>query len=240
MSLRRRSPVSTDSAGLVRARLQGMIARGDLPANGRLPTERELCESMGIGRRAVRSALETLLAEGLIWRKQGKGSFAGQAPDKTQVLAAEIVGETNFAEVMDARICIEPTLAAMAARHALPADIERMRNLARRTLETTDPKSTELWDGALHRLIARTARNKPLLTAFSMIDEIRSNERWRELRSRARSVETLRVSDTEHHAVIDQIEAGQPQAAEDAMRSHLTTLATNLERILNPDSRGPS
>lgn len=231
--LRRRLLVN-DSAIAVRARLQVVIEKGGLPADGRLPTERELSESMGISRRAVRSALESLLAEGLIWRKQGKGTFAGQAPDKTQVLAAEIVGETNFAEVMEARLCIEPTLAAMSARHALPADIERMRNLAHRTVEATDPDSIELWDGALHRLIARTARNKPLYTAFSMIDEIRSNESWRGLRSRARSRETLKISDQEHHAIIDQIEAGSAENAEAAMRSHLTTLANNSKRILNP------
>ena len=109
-----------------------------------------------------------------------------------------------------------------------------MRNLALRTVEATEPQSIEIWDGALHRLIARTAFNKPLLTAFSMIDEIRSNEIWRELRSKARSLETLKISDQEHHAIIDQIEAGNPQGAEAAMRSHLTTLANNLKRILNP------
>ncbi len=223
-----------DSANTVRARLQAVIERGRLPADGRLPTERELSESMGVGRRAVRVAMESLLAEGLIWRKQGKGTFAGQPPDKTQALAAEIVGETNFAEVMEARLCIEPTLAALAARHALPADIERLRNLAHRTVHATDPDSIELWDGALHRLIARTARNKPLFTAFSMIDEIRGNEAWRGLRSKARSLETLKISDTEHHAIIAQIEAGNPDGAQTAMHNHLTTLATNLKRILNP------
>ena len=230
----RRNIIATDSTTVVRARLKGLIEKGGLPMDGRLPTERELSESMGVGRRAVRNALESLLAEGLIWRKQGKGTFAGQAPDKTQVLAAEIVGETNFAEVMEARLCLEPTLASMSARHALPADIERMRNLARRTLEAKDPDSIELWDGALHRLIARTARNKPLFTAFSMIDEIRSNASWRGLRSKARSLETLKISDGEHHTIIDHIEAGNPQDAEAAMRCHLTTLASNLNHILYP------
>lgn len=234
MNSRRKSPVFAESAGIVRARLQGMIRNGSLPTDGRLPTERALSETMGVGRRAVRNAMASLLADGLIWRKQGKGTFAGQPPEMTQVLAAEIVGETNLTEIMDARLCIEPTLAAMAARQALPADVERMRNLARRTIEATDPESIELWDGALHRLIARTANNKPLLTAFSMIDEIRSNDRWRGMRSKARSLETLKVSDVEHHAVINQIEAGNAEGAEAAMRSHLTTLACNLKRILTP------
>ena len=224
-----------DNASLVRARLQVMIEKGLLGADGRLPTERFMVTTLGVGRRAVRAALEALEAEGLVWRKQGKGTFAGQPPDPTQVLAAEIVGETNVMEVMEARLCIEPALAAICAKHALPADIERMRNLARRTVEALDPDSIELWDGALHRLIARTAGNKPLLTAFSLIDEIRGNLNWRGLRSSARSLETLKVSDHEHHVILNAIEAGNPALAEAAMRSHLSTLAQNLKRILSPD-----
>lgn len=231
----RRNPVVTDSANVVRARLLAMIEGGALPADGRLPTERDLSDSMCIGRRAVRSALESLLAEGLIWRKQGKGTFAGQPPDKTQLLAAEIVGETNVAEVMEARLCIEPVLAAMAARHALPDDIDRMRNLAQRILQAGDPDSIELWDGALHRLIARTARNKPLLTAFSMIDEIRGNPDWRGVRQKARSMRSLQDRTVEHVEIINRIEAGDAPGAEAAMRKHLTTLADNLNRILSSD-----
>ena len=150
----RRNSVVNDSANFVRARLLALIEGGSLPADGRLPTERELSEGMDVGRRAVRAALESLLAEGLIWRKQGKGTFAGQPPDKTQLLAAEIVGETSVVDVMEARLCIEPVLAAMAARHALPDDIDRMRNLAQRILQAAEPDTIELWDGALHRLIA--------------------------------------------------------------------------------------
>ncbi len=229
----RPDPLIKDNASAVRARLLGLIERGGLSSDGRLPTERELSESMGVGRRAVRSALDSLLAEGLVWRKQGKGTFAGQAPDKTQALAAEIVGETTFAEVMESRLCIEPKLAAMAARHAQPQDIDRLRSLAQRTVEASDPDSIELWDGSLHRLIARTACNKPLFTAFAMIDEIRSNEAWRDLRSKARSLETLKISDGEHRAIIDRIAAKDTQGAEAAMRHHLTTLANNLRRIPN-------
>ena len=168
-----------DNASLARARMQGVIDEATSSAAGRLPTERDLAASLGVGRRAVRRALEALEAEGLIWRKQGKGTFAGQPPQPTQGLAAALAGETNVIEVMEARQCIEPALAAMCARHAVPSDIERMRNLARRTVRATDPDAIELWDGALHRLIARTARNKPLLTAFSLTDEIRGvAESW--------------------------------------------------------------
>ena len=235
MAARELNGGAEDNASLARARLQTLIEKGLSGVDGRLPTERNLAATLWVGRRAVRSALEALEAEGLIWRKQGKGTFAGQPPHPTQVLAAEIVGETNVMEIMEARLCIEPTLAALCAKHALPADIERMRNLARRTMAVSDPDSIELWDGALHRLIARTAGNKPLLTAFALIDEIRGNQNWRGLRSNARSLETLKVSDHEHHAILDAIEAGDAVLAESAMRAHLSTLAQNLKRILSPE-----
>lgn len=235
MSAPRRISAVNDSANFVRARLLALIEGGALPSDGRLPTERELSEGLDVGRRAVRTAMESLLAEGLIWRKQGKGTFAGQPPDKTQMLAAEIVGETNVVDVMEARLCIEPVLAAMAARHALPDDIDRMRNLAQRVLQASEPDSIELWDGALHRLIARTAKNKPLLTAFSMIDEIRGNPDWRGVRQKARSMRSLQDRHAEHVAIIDRIEAGDGPGAEAAMRRHLTRLADNLKRILTPE-----
>lgn len=224
------------SAHAVRASLLHAISRDGLAATGgRLPTEREICQTMGVSRRAVRRALESLEAEGLIWRRQGKGTFAGQPPAPAQQLAAGLVGETTFAEVMAARLCLEPCLAGMAARRALPADIERMRNLAQRAVACDDPESVELWDSALHRLIARTAANAPLLAAFSMLDEIRGNAAWRSLRARARSMKTLQVSDREHTAIIDAIESGQAERAEAAMRAHLTTLSENVRRILAPD-----
>jgi DNA-binding FadR family transcriptional regulator len=135
---------------------------------------------------------------------------------------------------MEARLGIEPVLAAMAARRALPTDIDLMRNLATRIVQAGDPDSIELWDGALHRLIARTARNKPLLTAFSMIDEIRGNPEWRGVRQKARSLRSLQDRNAEHVEIINRIEAGDAPGAEAAMRKHLTILADNLNLILSP------
>jgi GntR family transcriptional repressor for pyruvate dehydrogenase complex len=223
---------SDDSVTALRARLQTLISRGRFGTDGRLPTERELSEMAGVSRRTVRRALEALEAEGLLWRRQGKGTFAGLPPDPTQALAAEIVGETDFLEVMQARLCIEPTLAAMAAQRARPEDVDRMRDLARRTAEATTSDSRELWDGALHRLIARTAGNRPLLAAFSMLDEIRGNDAWQHLRDRARSVVTLRDNHVAHEAIIAAIAAADADAASAAMKAHLTVLAENLSRIL--------
>ncbi|MGC9369695.1 MAG: FadR/GntR family transcriptional regulator [Paracoccaceae bacterium] len=226
---------AADNSSLVLRRLRHMVANGEAGPDGRLPTERELSETLGVGRRAVRRALEALEAEGLVWRRQGKGTFVGQPPDPTGVLAAEIAGETRVSEVTEARLYIEPALAGLCAARAKPDDVRRMRLLAERIHQTADPDGAELWDGALHRLIARTAGNRVLLTAFSLLDEIRSSEAWRVLRQKARSGETREIYHTQHTALIDCIEAGDVVGAEEAMRAHLNTLSAKMDRVLNEE-----
>ncbi|KGB82672.1 MAG: FCD domain-containing protein [Pseudomonadota bacterium] len=222
-----------DNSSLVLRRLRLMIAGGDVGPEGRLPTERELSEKLGVGRRAIRRALEVLEAEGLLWRRQGKGTFIGQPPDPTGVLAAEIAGEARVSEVTEARLYIEPALAGLCAARAKPDDVRRMRQLANRIIETTDPDSVELWDGALHRLIARTAGNRVLLTAFSLLDEIRASEAWRTLREQARSGNSVDLYHSQHMRLIDHIEAGDVIGAEEEMRAHLNTLSDCIGRVLD-------
>ncbi|WP_216366910.1 FadR/GntR family transcriptional regulator [Halovulum dunhuangense] len=212
--------------------IRRLIETGQIDGDGRLPTERELSASLGVGRRAVRRALEALEAEGLIWRRQGKGTFAGQPPDPTGTLAAEIAMDADPLSVMEARLCIEPSLAELCARRATADDVAKMRHLAVRTAQADDSDSAELWDGALHRLIARTAGNRLLLTAFSMLDEVRMGEEWQRQRHRARTPETIAFYDRQHVAIIDAIEARDGQRARDAMAEHLRILSERLRQSL--------
>lgn len=207
----------------LRHQLLELIKSGDIDPDGKLPTERALANRFGVSRRFVRQALDALEAEGLVWRKQGKGTFAGQPSDPMGDLAAKITGETNALEVMEARLCIEPELAALCAQRMRPDEVARLRMLAQRQLEASDAQAIELWDGSLHRLIAQCARNRPLLTAFSLLDKIRSNPDWVAVRSKGRDGASLQVTHNEHLAIIEAIAVGHPQAARTAMRDHLET-----------------
>lgn len=56
-------------------RIRGNIEAGIWAVGCRLPSENELCEEFGVSRITVRKALECLTEEGLLSRKQGKGTF---------------------------------------------------------------------------------------------------------------------------------------------------------------------
>lgn len=212
-----------------------MVEQRQLPADGRLPTERDLAAELGTARRTVRRALDRLESEGLIWRRQGKGTFAGQPPDPTEALAAELVAEVDPLVAMEARLCIEPAIAELCARRATAEDVARLRQIADRVAAPADANSAELWDGALHRLIARIAGNRIMLTALTLIDEVRVGQGWQEKRHRARTPETMALYVAQHRAIIDAIEARDGARAAGAMKAHLTSLSENLRRSLGED-----
>ena len=95
----------------------------DLGEDGRLPPERELAETLDIGRTVLRKALATLQGEGVVWRHVGKGTFMGERPIDNISDINALVLRTNPTEVMAARLAFEPEIARLAAANATGAQI---------------------------------------------------------------------------------------------------------------------
>ncbi len=67
-------------AGFVADQLRRWIADGNLPVGGRLPTEPELAARYAAGLNTVRRAVATLVAEGVVVRRQGSGTYVASLP----------------------------------------------------------------------------------------------------------------------------------------------------------------
>ena len=223
--------VSNSSVAL--ERLRALLDEEGDRAEWQLPTERDLAARIGVGRRAVRRALEVLEAEGRIWRHQGKGTFAGQRPPVQPHLIASLADRTSPLEVMEARLQIEPALARLAALKASPDSIAALRRIERKTAASMDSDGHELWDSAFHRHIAETAGNGLLLALFDCIDRIRQSPSWRRLREAARKRIRLRAYTSQHGEIVAAIARHDGAAAEAAMRRHLLALQANLEAAMH-------
>jgi DNA-binding FadR family transcriptional regulator len=217
-----------DNSSLALERLRAMLR--DIPATGdnKIPTERGLAEALGISRRSVRRALEVLEAEGLVWRRQGAGTFAGPRPD---TLAEVQTPEANFSEVMEVRLRVEPQLAQLAALRASSTAVARMRDILARLETTDDADGRELWDSALHREIARAAGNPFFLMIFDSIDRARLDDTWRAVRERARSRANLALYARQHRELVDAIALHDPVRAGEAMRAHIMALNDGILRL---------
>jgi GntR family transcriptional regulator, transcriptional repressor for pyruvate dehydrogenase complex len=239
-----RSPVPTapgeegNNSVFAVERLRDFLRTYDIPADGRLPTERQFSEIFGTGRRAVRRALEALESEGLISRRQGSGTFFGQpASHEMEPLP---VSATDFVEIMEVRLRLEPQLAQLAAMRAKPEHVARMHALAAKIAQSHDADERELWDGMLHRLIAQAAGNRLFLSLFDTVNRIRQDESWRAIRERARSSSnSLEKTTYQHMRIVEAIGRHDPVAAGEQMREHLLMLQELLIRQTSLDGEIP-
>lgn len=115
------------------------IEAGELAPGDRLPAERELSEVLGVNRMTLRRALRMLESQGLLTRRQGKGTYV--ADPKIERQAGRLVsftrgmqqrGFTPGAQVV--RFEERPVEASLAALLRLPIaapvyDIQRLRSL---------------------------------------------------------------------------------------------------------------
>ncbi|WP_443070243.1 FCD domain-containing protein [Sulfitobacter sp.] len=100
--------------------------------------------------------------------------------------------------------------------------------MAQRQVEAEDRQATELWDASLHRLIAQSARNRHLITAYAILDPIRSSADWMAIRARSRNYASIQVSNNERMVIIEAIGPGHVDAARQAMRDLLETRSNSL------------
>src|SRR5690242_7056935 len=117
---------SRDGARRIRDYIASATSDGKLAPGGRLPTERELAKRFAVPRNAVRRTLAQLEAEGAITRHVGRGTFLAGAASRDGQIETDSVSHTSPAELMEARLRIEPALAELIVTNATPADFERM------------------------------------------------------------------------------------------------------------------
>ena len=96
-------------------RLKNDVVAGVYPAGGRIPSEQVLCDTYGVSRVTVRKAMLDLVQEGLLVRRQGKGTFVADAR-----LQRDLQHVTSFSDAC-----------AVTGRSASTRVIELKREMAR-------------------------------------------------------------------------------------------------------------
>ncbi|WP_444685327.1 GntR family transcriptional regulator [Alkalicoccus luteus] len=78
--------------------LRRRIDQGELKPGDMMPSERELSEQFAISRMTVRQAIASLVDDGIVYRKQGTGTFVAE-----EKIEQHLSGLTSFSEDMRAR-----------------------------------------------------------------------------------------------------------------------------------------
>ncbi len=118
-------PRSLDSAVL--DQLASYVEKSALVPGAKLPTERKLCDVLGVGRSTVREALKRWEALGIVEMRQGSGVYLKVAvsPDLMHVplLLARPSKVRNLLQILQVRRALEGEAAAVCATSASPEDV---------------------------------------------------------------------------------------------------------------------
>lgn len=111
------------------------IKSGELQAEQKLPSERELAEQYGVGRSVVREALKVLSEKCLVRVVTGKGNYVNiPGSESLRSRMEEVLDSSRFKQkdIIDAREAIEMAVAKPTIENATPQQIRQLRELCRR------------------------------------------------------------------------------------------------------------
>jgi DNA-binding FadR family transcriptional regulator len=217
------------AADLITTQLRRRIVR-EMKDGETLPPEAVLMERFSVARQTLRDALRILEGEGLLTIRRGvHGGAVVHRPDPSVTArSAALVLESRGATLIDvyqARAMLEPSCAAMLARHASPEDITALREaLAQTAGPAIAPLTAIRSHMAFHSLVTHLAGNQTVSLLTDLVRHIIEAASEEQVNADPTSPETaraLRSGHRTHAKLVDLIETGDHEAARDLWTRHL-------------------
>ena len=209
------------------SRLADFVTEQGVEPGGRLPSNRELAERLGVSRPILREALSHLAALHILEPRTGSGTYLLRPFGNTTFhVVMQLEGERDtLLHVHELRRAIETEVAALAAERATDEDVERLGRLLD-VLEQDfehhgrNPES----DRAFHDALYATARN-PLFEQVTRALREQLDRFWNDPLGKhhfaSRSVPL-------HRQVFERVRNRDPEGARSAMHALLRTVEDDL------------
>ncbi len=177
-----------------------------------------ICAQLHIGRTPVHLAIHRLELEGLIDIIPRRGVVVRQI-DRAEIM-----------EMIEARIMVEPQIAALAAARASEREFAAMRAALDRItphLESGDGEKFMEADCEFHLMLARAARNRPLSDLLAQLHERCVRVYFMSVSRNEHDVRIMR----EHEEVFAALVRRDSAGAAAAMRTHNESLRHNVRKL---------
>ena len=204
----------------VSSQLRKSIFDGVYRPGERLPNERDLAETFGTSRIIIREAIWDLKKSGLVEVKRGAygGAFVQEMRhDAVTSVMRDVasLGKVRPAHIIEVRLLIEPTVAALAAERATEEDLLEMRQYLQ-TIPKAQTDEYVRWQIGFHRMVAKASQN-PLFAMQVNIFLDFSEDMILNLRRKDR----LYHDTTTHPAILEKIAQRDADGARRLFYDHL-------------------
>jgi GntR family transcriptional repressor for pyruvate dehydrogenase complex len=192
-----------------------------LQPGDKLPSERELAETLGVSRSSIRDAIRSLELMGMVEPRQGAGTIVREISSDSLVnpLANAIKRKDELiSELLDFRLMLEPPLAARAAARVSADEIAEMEEiLQRQSDKQSRGEAAVAEDSEFHYAIALASGNSVVLKVIDILMDLLRDTRERSLQVEGR----LQRSLAGHRRILAALKRHDAEAAKAAMRRHI-------------------
>ena len=212
--------------------VEGQIAAGAHQPGEKLPPERVLCAQFGVSRTALREAVRSLVAKGLLEVRAGGGTRVRRpsAAPASQLLGLAVQATSagpgvTWAHVLEARRVLEEEIAGLAAARRTEGDLEALRAaIDEMRARRDDAEDWSRADVRFHDALAVASGNPLMPLLLGAMQGALLDARRLAHRLPRTPVEAL-----QHHLrVYAAVAAGDAAGARAAMHAHLDEAETTL------------
>jgi len=211
------------------SKLKEYIRSDKVKINDKLPTEKELCEMLDVGRSTIREAFRILQALDYVEMRPGRGAFVSSKSGTGKKGAIDWFVEhgIQIADFMDVRLVLEPLAVRLAAKLATKRELEELEKIYKSfeiELKGSDPIKIATYSEAFHNKIAEASKNKLLININKNISDAFFEYRCRGYSITGRCENCLE----EHRNILNAIKKGDAKSGEQAMIEHLNSARKDL------------
>ena len=206
------------------------IVAGDLQQGDKLPSENEISRAFHVSRPVIREALLRLQADGLVYSRQGVGSFVKARPPEGLTQFAQPSDVAGLLRCFEARLPFEGAAAGLAAKRATARDVENI-HACLVTLEAAIEGEglAERADFDFHLAVAKATGNDFYVSILGALNTAMMSGMQVALRiTKSGTQERIRRVREEHRAIYEAIATGDSTAADLAMRYHIHRARTGV------------
>ncbi|MEQ9663342.1 MAG: GntR family transcriptional regulator [Parasphingopyxis sp.] len=221
------------TAEIIADKIRHDIIAGRLKEGDSLPPEAQLMETFSISRPTLREAFRILEAERLINVVRGSRTGARVHEPRVESVSryASFVLQSSgvtVADLYEARLAIEPHVVRDLANKSSKTAVKRLREEAQRLAEMAEAERyAEFMVGIaeFHRVLVEVGGNETLHLFTRVLQDVAAQFQVRNLSLRPRDPveqkKSSRAGNRSFEKLIDLIEAGEADAAEQHWRLHL-------------------
>lgn len=233
-------------ADVVAERIERLIMDGILKVGQALPSERRLCEKLGVSRSALREGLRVLRGLGIIETRRGRGSFVARLSaerDASPLLHLFNSQPRTLYDLLDVRAILESEAARLAALRGTAADFILIRRRYEAMVEKQgmDAEASleehARLDHGFHLAISEASHNPVLVHTLQSLSDLMLRSVFASVCNLYHRPAHKRLIDRHHERLYEAVTEGNSERAGRIAREHIEGLRDMFMEVEQEEQR---